>query len=381
MSRQISFIALFLSCIVASVAHAESGDPVALIRLPGGGIKVESMGGLSVVLARDVQSAAVTLPSVILVHSAADQKVDSPHVLLQIDGQLNLNHVWDRMPNADTPTWKPATENVQPSDNAFLVQGASEFGLIEVDGVRIAIVSSAKLGKERLDKIRHCDALVAFGTEAQETLKLAKQAAAKRLVVGPEMKIDGATTWAGNTMPLSAKATQEAEVQVITLGEESVVLSNEITDLIERKEASCRASQKVFAELSVQQMNFRPANGSHTPRWNAEHMMGRELLFFSQIFHAKDATIPVIDLNPKQMPPDYQAKHPDWTGAEEARQMERVTAYVRRYSYLLKDMPLDEKAPSSRWAPRGLLKQMDRHYSEHTANVKLKFKLPGWPQK
>ena len=107
--------------------------------------------------------------------------------------------------------------------------------------------------------------------------------------------------------------------------------------------------------------------------------MGRELLFFSQIFHAMDPMIPVMDLNPKQMPPDYQAKHSDWDGKEEARQMERVTAFTNRFTYLLRDLPLDDRAPGSRWTLRGLLRQMDRHYSEHTSNVVKKFDLPDWP--
>ena len=146
------------------------------------------------------------------------------------------------------------------------------------------------------------------------------------------------------------------------------------------KEAACTASQEVFAKLSVAQMNFRPNNGSHTPRWNTEHMMGRELLFFSQIFHAQDESIPVMDLNPKQMPPDYVFRHADWTGAEEARQMQRVSSFTSRFAYLLKDLPLDEKPPGSNWTLRGLLRQMDRHYSEHTANVKKKFELENWPK-
>ena len=110
-------------------------------------------------------------------------------------------------------------------------------------------------------------------------------------------------------------------------------------------------------------------------------MMGRELLFFSQIYNAVDPTIPVMDLNPKQMPEDYKFAHADWTGAEEGRQMHRVQAFTRRFAYLLDGMDLDKRAKGSRfWTPRALLKQMERHYSEHTANVKKKMELPGWPE-
>ncbi len=110
--------------------------------------------------------------------------------------------------------------------------------------------------------------------------------------------------------------------------------------------------------------------------------MGRELLFFSQIYHAVDPAIKIMDLNPKQMPKDYEFAHPDWTGEEEARQMLRVENFTRRFAYLLDGMDLDAKANGSRfWTPRALLKQMERHYTEHTANVIKKKQLEGWPEK
>ena len=158
-------------------------------------------------------------------------------------------------------------------------------------------------------------------------------------------------------------------------------MQHELAGLFAHKETASRDSQKVFAPLSENQMNFRPSDGTHTPRWNAEHMMGRELGFFSQIFAKLDPAIPAINLNPAQMPPDYKAAHPDWSGAEEARQIERVAEFTRRFSYLLDGLDLDQRAPGSRWTPRGLLEQMQRHYSEHTVNVEKKFDLPDWPRK
>jgi len=109
--------------------------------------------------------------------------------------------------------------------------------------------------------------------------------------------------------------------------------------------------------------------------------MGHEIGFFSEIYAQIDPTVAKLDLNPKQMPPDYVAAHPDWSGVSEARQMERVTAFTRRFAYLLEGLELDEQAPGSSWTPRRLLKQMQRHYNEHTANVKKKFELPDWPGK
>lgn len=154
-----------------------------------------------------------------------------------------------------------------------------------------------------------------------------------------------------------------------------------LRELFDRMEAANRRSQDVFRKLSAKQMNFKPSNGTHTPRWNAEHMAGRQLLFFSQIYHALDSSIPVVDRNPRQMPADYKARNPNLSGKEEARAMQRVDDFCRRYAYLLKDVPLDEKPPATSWPSlKALLLQMEKHYDEHTANVKKKFELPDWPQ-
>ena len=154
----------------------------------------------------------------------------------------------------------------------------------------------------------------------------------------------------------------------------------ELAELLGKMDAACRASQEVFRPLSAAQLNWRPPNGTHTPRWNAEHMTGRQLLFFSQIYAAIDPeTHRAIDLNPEQMPPDYAAAHPEWTGKEEAEQMRRANEYVLGFAHLFEGLDLDAPAPGSRWTPRGLLEQMARHFNEHTANVKKKFELPEWP--
>lgn len=156
--------------------------------------------------------------------------------------------------------------------------------------------------------------------------------------------------------------------------------TGELAELLGKMRAANEASQETFRPLSVEQMNWAPPNGTHTPRWNVEHMAGRQLLFFSQIYAAIDPERhEAVDLNPAQMPPDYRAAHPEWSGADEADWMQRVSDYVQGHAYLLEGLDLDEKAPGSRWKLRRLLKQMDRHYGEHTANVVKKFDLPGWP--
>ncbi len=155
-----------------------------------------------------------------------------------------------------------------------------------------------------------------------------------------------------------------------------------LQEMFDRMEAANRRSQDVFRQLSVEQMNFKPSDGTHTPRWNAEHMAGRQLLFFSQIYNALDPSIPVVDQNPKQMPADYKARNPSWSGKDEARAMQRVDDFCRRYAYLLENIQLDDKPPATSWRSLGaLLLQMEKHYDEHTANVKKKFQLPDWPKK
>ena len=82
------------------------------------------------------------------------------------------------------------------------------------------------------------------------------------------------------------------------------------------------------------------------------------------------------------MPPDYRPAHPDWTGAEEARQIERTAALVRRFAYLLDDVDsLDSELEGSSWTIRRLCRQMERHFSEHVVNVRKKFDLPDWPER
>lgn len=184
---------------------------------------------------------------------------------------------------------------------------------------------------------------------------------------------------------LVAQSSDEAEstpqVNAAMLLEAPKPVPAHLRELFDRMEAANRSSQDVFRQLSVEQMNFKPSNGTHTPRWNAEHMGGRQLLFFSQIYNAIDPSIPVVNWNPEQMPKDYVARHPDWSGADEARAMQRVDDFCRRYAYLLEDIQLEDKPPATSWPSlKALLLQMERHYGEHTDNVKKKFELPDWPK-
>lgn len=176
-----------------------------------------------------------------------------------------------------------------------------------------------------------------------------------------------------------AEPVSPRDLTLVVMSSEEYVMEPQLAHLFQAMSDSCQASSRVFADLSVEQMSFRPSNGTHTPRWNTEHMSGRQLLFFSEIYHAIDPVIPIMNRNPKQMPPDYEPAHPDWDGAREALEMNRVNDFCRRFAYLLDGVDLNSRAPGSRWTLDGLLKQMDRHFTEHTANTVKKFDLPDWP--
>ncbi|MCG8652416.1 MAG: DinB family protein [Pirellulales bacterium] len=374
--------------LACSAVHADRGQPVAIRHLPGGGFAIESMWNLSVVIsgAETFESSDALGVDIVVAGSRAKAKQPAHRFLIDTaqDADAGGDHVLDRAPNQPKASWRPADQASDQTGNAIRVRTLSPTVFaVDVDGVRLVYVSKLadKLDVEAVKKDVPCDVLIVGtgsgnGDGSAAAKQLAQQLGARLVITSA-----GQEDVERNTVAVRASEPgQKASLQIIALSRKPVELAEELAALMDRKEAACADSQKVFAKLSTDQMNFRPSNGTHTPRWNAEHMMGRELGFFSQIYAALDDSIPAMNLNPKQMPADYVARHADWSGEEEARQMERVTAFTRRFAYLLKDLPLDQKAPGSFWTPRRLLLQMERHYGEHTANVKKKFELEDWPQ-
>lgn len=162
-------------------------------------------------------------------------------------------------------------------------------------------------------------------------------------------------------------------------------VGKELRDLVEGLEEAANQSASVFEPLTVDQMSFRPPDGSHTPRWNAEHMRGVVEKFVSSYLHSIDPRIEIVDRTPQQMPDDYQPSHPDWDGKQEAAAMREAAAFVKRYAYLMEDQDLDAPLPAGvvpRFfkTPRGLLTILTGHFDGHTGNVKKKFEADGWPQ-
>lgn len=360
---------LLATLFIAGFAIADPGDPIAIRRVEGGFV-VESMWNLSIRIIRGENTSTTDLSGVDLLRAG----VSVPRAANRfLEEGSAFDSVLDRQGNEAAATWEPFRSDQEYSSNAIRVRGGEGAVLIELDDVRIAYLDDdADIDEDTQEKIKDAKVVIVGKSSGN-----APPASAAWVIHSS----DGQEKATQNTFCVSSGSQEPESLQVVSLHANAVTLPRDIENLLVSKEEACKKSQAVFEKLSTNQMNFRPSNGSHTPRWNTEHMMGRELLFFSQIYHALDSSIPIMDLNPKQMPDDYVAKHVDWDGVEEARQMQRVSAFTRRFAYLLSDLPLAKRAPGSRWKLGALLRQMDRHYTEHTSNVKKKFELEDWPEK
>ncbi|MGI9454971.1 MAG: MBL fold metallo-hydrolase [Aeoliella sp.] len=428
-----SIALLFFLLLAAPASRADPGKPVAVRWWGQGMVSIETYWNQTVVIDPYNDNIGYTVPDidgdlVLVTHEHSDHNNvkavgGEPEIIrgLSPDGQARaIDGVFDRMPNNAKPMWYERSSATNVSGHAIKVtsipswhddeqgakRGANAMFVIDVDGMRI--VHCGDLGQNELSAVQvkamgKVDVLCipvggVYTIDGNQAAAIIDQVE-PRIVVPIHYKTDTLTIDLhnldpfidaigdektvervdGNTLAVAA-ADDGATARVVVLGYESWQPDGELAELLDKMDAACQASQQVFSPLSANQLNWSPPNGTHTPRWNAEHMMGRQLGFFSQIYAAIDPTFKPIDLNPKQMPPDYKAAHPDWDGTEEARQMERANAFVRRFAYLLDGVDLDAQAPGSRWKLRGLLKQMDRHFGEHTANVQKKFELDEWPR-
>ncbi|TWU16911.1 DinB family protein [Allorhodopirellula heiligendammensis] len=356
----------------SSLLSAADGDPVAVRAWDGGVASIETQWGFNLVVSSDANPSAELA-------AKADQ------VVSLVD---TVDHVLSRLPNEPKPKWLTTSEFQGNDPNALTVKSIAANALrIKVDGVCV-IVATSRLDASGLPGDEDVDVLVLTDAGAEqltaEPIVSLQQSLRPRVVVPmmtAQTAADGSKVLNHNTLAVSTADQDAGETEIILLSHTPWKMPAELASLFDNMEQACSDSQDVFAQLSVAQLNFQPANGTHTPRWNVEHMMGRQLQFFSQIYHTVDPEVPVMNLNPKQMPADYKFAHPEWDGAEEARQMQRVSEFCRRFAYLLDGVKVDEKAPGSRWPSlRALLIQMDKHYQEHTANTVKKFELPGWPE-
>lgn len=330
---------------------------------------------------------------------AAGEGESAPKMAFSLDAAKAYDHVISRLPNEEKPQMIHAGK-AKRDLNAVHIKTIGQAApnapqLIQVDGITILLATiDSEFGNGLPEKV---DLLVVSGPALTSAgahhlasqfggTKVSRVLLNTQLADDAKSMIEGADTIdlvdvSHNTLALAASDAKVNNMSIIRMATTPWKMSAEMAREFDAMDQSCKESQEVFAKLSVEQMNFKPSNGTHTPRWNTEHMMGRQLQFFSQIYHSVDPAMPVLNLNPKQMPPDYQFAHPDWSGKEEARQMQRVSDYTRRFAYLLDGKKLSDKATGTFWPSIGaLLKQMQRHYGEHTANTVKKFDLPGFPK-
>ena len=380
------------------VLHAETGEPVAVLVEPNGSA-IETMGGYRIAI-ESTDGSESTNGSKIEISELSDLQTSKfqPAHVLTYDPEKQENH-WtlNRQPNQLKSECTPGLTSTPLSLNRIVIQHHA-FGnkklpstWIKTDGVTVCDLGANKIADVLKTNTMTCDVVIATRCPDADNdfLNLLNAQMKPRFVLlnkGNDAVEDNVTEIADhNFIAVSAgskKKPRTSKPQWIKISAQPWEMADsELSALFDRKESSCARSRAVFAALSVDQMNFVPGDGSHTPRWNSEHMMGRELLFFSQIYHSINPEIPVMNLNPKQMPADYVAAHADWSGQEEALLTLRVEAFTRRFAYLIKDLPLDKKTKGSKmWSPRGLLQQMERHYQQHTDNVKKKMELENWPK-
>ena len=349
-----------------------------------------------------------------------------PHVIRGLDKQgLVLAHdlILNRRENADEITLTPYDEKIAYVEHALRVQsigsqhdlkegtdrGHNAMFLIETYGLRIlhcGDLGQKTLTDAQLNRIGRLDVLIipvggVYTIDGQQAVEIINQLE-PRFVVPIHFKTEQLTVnletldkflencpnkyqrvqAVGNTFAVSFIADRAFEKQkLILLKTRPWQMPDSLAKLFDAKEKVAHSVKSSYSQLSITQLNHEPSNGTHTPRWNAEHIMAAELNFFSSIYSHLDPMIRPVDLSPPQTPPEYQPAHPDWTGAEEARQIERVQAFTRRFAYLLDGVKLSETPIGSPWSLKELLERMADHYQHHTDNLSSKFKLPDWPKK
>ncbi|MEE8156389.1 MAG: MBL fold metallo-hydrolase, partial [Phycisphaerales bacterium] len=360
MRRKITVVAGLLAALAAVwPAAADPGKPVAVRWWGQAFVTIETYWDLTVAIDPyatriGYEDPRITADVVLVTHSHADHSNinllgtgASSVIGLDDNGNVvSIDMVLDRLPNQDEPTVAAYSPSAQYSDHAVRFRTIASFHddqsgnrrgnnamfLVAADGVRIlhcGDLGQTKLTEDQLRQIGSVDVLLVpvggvYTVDGEQATGIVDQINPRYVVPihykTPQLSIVLHTDEEfrralpatfervaanGNTFAATRElgATRD-EPQVVTLHARPWIMPTELAELYESKDAVCRTSQAVFATLSVNQMNHRPSNGKHTPRWNAEHMMGRELGFFSRIFSAVDPAIPHINLNPEQMPPD-----------------------------------------------------------------------------
>jgi len=376
--------------LLGSVAGAAPGDPVAVRRFGDDTVRIETMWGLRVVIAPPSSMFLNSTPpaladgvDLLIFNGDAEGKPAGPVYAFEEGRPLDV--VVDRLPNAPrVSTTFGVGDDLRLSPNSVRVRWMGDTAtdgsyLIEADGLKI--VYALTMIQQQIGTV---DVFL-----APAELGKGIQSLQARYFVPMDGQVGAAAegrSAVGNTLAVTPAAAPRGDGNAVWvhLKPEPWKMPAELAELFKAKEADAARSMAVFAPMSADQMNHRPANGTHTPRWNVEHMTATELAFFSGVYANLDPELSRINRAPAQMPPDYEPREPSWTGAEEARQIERTQRFTRRFAYLLDGLPLDElPAGAPRFAQTlgGLFGLMSRHYPEHTAHVVEKTKQPDWPDR
>lgn len=404
--------------LLPAVAWAQPAMPVAFRTWPDQTVSIETYWGLQV----SVGPGASELPAIAKPDTSQggaglavrvsgrektrlqwDEKTSHGEIevgMLQLDP---LSVVLDRAANTAQPSLLKPDD--KPTSNAVSIRAwrpdvddpivLLPIVLVQADGVNMVYGSPVSLDAAAKDILQapgvddgvDVVVMVIHGLEsvdAQEVKALATALNATHVYLTGNARLTGdmATRKAvGNTTALVAGTKQGEDGPVLLKQADKPWEAPEAMDAqLTKLEGAARKWAKVYEPLSVNQMNHRPSNGTHTPRWNIEHMASRQMFFLTSLYHAADASFPHIKLDPKQMPPDYKARHPDWDGAEEARRVYRTCAFVRRFAYLFHDQNLDQPPVGGRIRFNAIVPQLTRHYPEHTRNVLDKMELDDWPK-
>ncbi len=445
--RKLIVICAFTSFFFVLTSHssADALKPVAIRFWGQSMISIETFWNLTVVIDPfDPDMTGVDNPEIhgdiVLVthrdgdHSNVDMIKGNPAVVhgLNSDGQImKTDIIFERLPNEDRPKISAYNETKIYSEHAIRIQSIDSYHdnekgakrgnnvmfLIEVNGIKIlhaGDLGQLELTSRQLNKIGKIDVLMlpvggVYTIDGVQAVGIIEQLSPHMVVpmhykFGP-LKIDLNTIEPflekcpgkyervktnGNTFAVrKGQISSFAKPKLLLLKHKPWEMPKQLKALFHRKEHSARSCIPIYSNLSINQLNHKPSNRTHTVRWNIDHLTGRELLFFSQVYSSLDSMVPKLDQNPKQMPPDYVPQRPEWTGMEEAKHIERTLAFSRRFAYLLHDIDMDKKFRLSRfedgethefyWNMSELCGRMEEHYAYHTEHVKRKFELPDWP--
>jgi len=348
------------------------------------------------------------------------------HGLTQDGNWAEIDHYLDRPPNQPQVKLLARAQAATPSPHAVHVKGIRTFHdadsgakrgrntmfLIETDGLRILHCGDLGhlLTAEQVSAIGPIDLLLipvggTYTVDASGALAVVKQLKPRQWIwpihfktaasKSPLAALDAFLTPArqagmnireikGNALAVThrpaGRDTEAAKPKVVVSDFKPVRPSPAVVQALEAMRPERQALINALSKVSKTQLDHKPSDGTHTVRWNFEHTTGTEIGFFSQVYHALDPEIPLVNRRPAQMPPAFKPRHPEWDTAEMVRQVQRVAAFTERFSYLLADTPADMKVEGTRFSVQSLSDLMVGHYRNHTTKAVRKFELPDWPK-